>query len=296
MRKLTTEEFIAKSRLVHGNTYDYSKVVYINNSTKVQIICPMHGEFEQTPGNHLQGQGCPQCAGNTPSTTKKFIEKALLVHKGKYTYDKVRYTGNRASVLITCQIHGDFSQAPHDHLKGSGCVFCGINDRTDLKRSSAVKFINKALLMHGDKYDYSKVVYVGNKTKVTIVCPIHGEFEQKPANHLSGRGCPSCAKYGFDSTKAAYLYYLKVTTEDGKILYKIGITNRTVDERFNLTDLSKIEIVKQKLYENGKDALEWETKFKRQFKEHQYVGPNILESGNTELFTIDIMRLWAESS
>ena len=149
--------------------------------------------------------------------------------------------------------------------------------------------------IHNFKYDYSKVVYTGIFNPVIIKCPLHGEFEQTPTVHLRGCGCPSCAKYGFDQTKPGYLYYLKITTDSGQILYKIGITNKSVDERFNLTDLSKIEIVKQKLYENGADALDWETKLKRKYKEYQYKGPDILSSGNTELFTEDIISMWYNS-
>ena len=109
---------------------------------------------------------------------------------------------------------------------------------------------------------------------------------------MKGAGCPSCAITGFDKNKPAILYYLKITTDTNQVLYKIGITNRTVNERFNLTDLSKIEIIKQKLYDNGQDALDWETKLKRMYKEYQYKGPDILSSGNTELFTEDIIAMW----
>lgn len=100
---------------------------------------------------------------------------------------------------------------------------------------------------------------------------------------------------GFDKSKLAYLYYLKVTTDTNQILYKIGITNRTVNERFNLTDLSKIEIIKQKLYERGQDAYELEQKLLKMYKQYQYTGPNVLESGNTELFTVDILLLHHDS-
>lgn len=115
-------------------------------------------------------------------------------------------------------------------------------------------------------------------------------------DHLSGCGCPDCAEYGFQPSKPAILYYLKVTTNSGQILYKIGITNRTVNERFQLADLQKIEIVKQKLYESGQDAWDWETKLKRKYKEYQYTGPDILSSGNTELFTEDIIAMWYNNS
>ena len=83
-----------------------------------------------------------------------------------------------------------------------------------------------------------------------------------------------------------------MTTNDGKVLYKIGITNRTVEARYNLTDLSKIEIVKQKLYENGADAYNWEQRLLKKYKQYQYKGPKVLENGNTELFTEDIISLY----
>ena len=154
------------------------------------------------------------------------------------------------------------------------------------------QFISDSNIAHGDKYDYSKVNYINAHVKVTIICPEHGEFKQRPNNHLRGAGCSSCTKNGFNVQKQAILYYLKITTDTNQVLYKIGITNRTVNERFNLTDLSKIEIVKQKLYDNGQDALDWETRLKRMYKEYQYKGPDILSSGNTELFTEDIIAMW----
>lgn len=107
---------------------------------------------------------------------------------------------------------------------------------------------------------------------------------KKPASHIQGHGCPSCASHGFDPSKPGVLYYLKITTDDGQILYKIGITNNSVNERFSLKELSKIEIIKQKLYEKGQDAYDMEQKLLKRYKHYQYIGPKILECGNTELF------------
>ena len=287
MRKLTTEEFIEKAKVVHkGNKYDYSKVEYVNNRTKITIICKIHGDFEQQPNNHLIGCDCPKCKGKN-QTTEDFIIKARQVHADKYEYSKANYTSSSAKITIACKEHGEFEQTPNDHLKGHGCPKCA-----NCKKLTTEEFIYRANLIHGDKYDYLQVNYISNNTKVIITCSMHGEFEQTPINHLSGYGCSSCAKTGFDTSKPAYLYYLKITTEDNQTLYKIGITNRTVNERFNLTDLNKIEIVKQKLYENGAEALEWETKLKRLYKQYQYIGHDILSSGNTELFTEDIMSIY----
>lgn len=186
-RKLTKEEFIKKAIARHGDKYDYSKVNYINNHTKVTIICPIHGEFEQTPNDHLRGKGCPRCSGNIKLTTGEFIQKAIARHGDKYDYSKVDYKDNKTKVVIICKIHGEFKQTPRDHLSGHGCPVCGGGVKLTKE-----EFIKKAVARHGDKFDYSKVDYKDCKTKVVIICKIHGEFEQAPYGHLNGHGCPVC--------------------------------------------------------------------------------------------------------
>jgi len=294
MKKLTKEQFIEKAKAIHGDKYNYSKVNYVNNSTKVTIICPKHGEFQQRPDDHtVRNAGCKQCGIEARAIKKtlklhEFIAKSVKMHGLKYDYSNTVYVNSKIKVSILCPIHGVFEQKPFEHIGGQGCPKCaGKNVTTD-------EFITKAKLVHGDKYDYSKVNYVNNTVKITILCHKHGEFEQSPNNHLSGSGCylcPTRAGSGFDPGKSAILYYLKITTDTNQVLYKIGITNRTVEARFNLTDLAKIEIVKQKLYTDGSEALRWETKLKRLYKQYQYTGPDILSSGNTELFTEDIIAM-----
>lgn len=266
--------------------YDYRKVDYKGIYVKITIICKTHGLFEQTPKNHFNSKGCPKCAGNTHSDNKTFIHKSKLVHGERYDYSKVNYVNNRTNVSIICSLHGTFNQIPSIHLQGSDCPGCVDKTKT------LEQFINSAKAVHGNKYNYSKVVYVNNNTKVILTCNVHDEFEQKPYVHLNGSGCPACAKYGFNTDKPAILYYLKITTNINQTLYKIGITNRTVKARFSLTDLAKIEIVKQKLYENGQDAWDWEQKLLKLYKQFQYTGPDVLESGNTELFTEDIIAIY----
>jgi len=193
----SVDQFIEKARKVHGDRYDYSKVVYVNSNTKVTIICPIHGEFEQVAKLHLEGYGCKVCGNDFGSikrtlTTEEFIEKAKKVHGDKYDYSKLVYIDRWTKVKIICPIHGEFKQAPYAHLNGSGCRKCGTEITINLKRSNTQKFIERAKAIHGDKYDYSKAVYVNNRVKVIIVCPIHGEFEQAPNNHIEGQGCPIC--------------------------------------------------------------------------------------------------------
>lgn len=187
--KSNTFDFIEKAKLVHGERYDYSKVEYINNSSKVIIICSTHGEFEQSAGSHLNRNGCSRCAGCGPnSNTLEFIEKAKLVHGERYDYSKVEYVKAIEKVIIICKIHGEFTQIPAGHLSGKNCSGC--NGGT---KSNTSDFIEKAKLIHNNRYDYSKVNYLGSNQKVIIICQIHSDFEQNPDSHLSGKGCIKCS-------------------------------------------------------------------------------------------------------
>lgn len=122
--KYIIDNFIKRAREIHGNKYDYSKVEYVNNHTKVCIVCPIHGEFWQTPQSHLSKNGCLECGGRKKITTKQFIEKSRKVHGNKYDYSKVEYKNNSTKVCIICPIHGEFWQTPSMHSKGQGCPFC----------------------------------------------------------------------------------------------------------------------------------------------------------------------------
>ena len=185
--------FIEKAHKIHNNKYDYSKVEYINSRTKVCIICPIHGEFWQTPNNHLNGNNCPICgkikrASKNTSTTEEFIKRAREIHGDKYDYSKVEYKNVMEKVIIICPIHGEFEITPNSHLSNHGCPKCANN-----QKYTTEDFINLAREIHGNKYDYSKVEYKNVYTNICIICPIHGEFWQKPSHHLYRKcGCPIC--------------------------------------------------------------------------------------------------------
>jgi hypothetical protein len=193
-KKLTNEIFIEKAKTIHGDLYDYGKVDYVNAQTKIKIFCKKegHGIFEQRPNDHLSLRGCPKCGGKEQSNTEEFIEKAKIVHGDLYDYDKVDYINNQIKIIIICrkQGHGDFIQRPDAHLLGSGCPKCGGSERLTTKI-----FIEKAVEVHGDLYNYNKTNYVNSSTKIIITCRKqgHGDFEQKPSEHLFGNGCPKCA-------------------------------------------------------------------------------------------------------
>ncbi len=122
---------------------------------------------------------------NKPYTTKSFIIKANSVHLGEYNYSLVNYVNSKTKVKIICHIHGVFEQRPSPHINGQGCPKCRYIKSGKSNSLLSEGFIIKAKEVHGDKYDYSLVEYINNKTKVKIICPIHGEFEQTPTSHIS---------------------------------------------------------------------------------------------------------------
>lgn len=202
MRKLTQTEFINKAKEKFPS-YDFSKAIYVNNKTKVIVICPKHGEFSIRPDCLLTGTGCPYCGGTKKNTTETFIEKAKYVHNNFFSYEKCNYINASGKVVVTCPIHGDFEVKANNHLNGCNCKSCqdeGISHEINklpsvnksTKKLTTEKFIEKARQIYGDRYTYEKCNYVKSNVKVVITCPIHGDFEVTPNHFLANRGCPKC--------------------------------------------------------------------------------------------------------
>ena len=211
MKSSNTADFTKKAKQVHGNIYDYSKVNYINLNTKVEIICPIHGSFLQSPSDHIHSShGCPVCGGTHRLSTSEFIRRAKQVHGNKYDYSKVCYKNMRTKVIIICPVHGKFQQLPKDHLnRGAGCPFCNRNFPLTTET-----FIERAKQVHGNKYDYSKARYINGRTPITIICPIHGEFCQRPDPHIYQKcGCPKCKESNGEKE-------IRVWLESHHIIYK----------------------------------------------------------------------------
>lgn len=185
-------KFVEKANKKFNNKYDYSNAIYVNAHTPIKITCPIHGEFWQTPDTHLNSKGCQQCKDDYRKekvmNSDEFISEAKRIHKGKYDYSLVDYNDEKTKVKVICPFHGIFEISPNSHLNGRGCKKCH-----NKEKMTNETFIEKAKQIHGDKYDYSNVVYKNNKTKIKIRCPIHGEFEMTPHNHLSGQICPKCS-------------------------------------------------------------------------------------------------------
>jgi len=156
---ITNENFIKNSKEIHGNKYDYSLSKYINNHTKVKIICLKHGIFEQTPANHIKSkQNCPECASLLLNTTE-FIIKANVVHENKYDYSLVDYKNYRTTVKIICPKHGEFVQMPNSHLiNKSGCPMCneskGEKEIKKYLKDNSIKY-KQQKMFEGCKYKYS---------------------------------------------------------------------------------------------------------------------------------------------
>lgn len=199
-KRLSQQGFINKAKCVHGDKYDYSETVYINNHTKVKIICRTHGVFYQYPQAHVDRRhGCPLCAkenrkirSKQASETRKtsrddFIVRARKVHGSKFDYSLLPNKFHmRDKIKIICPRHGVFEQNAGNHLTGRGCNKCKYNTLTPQE------FVDRAKEIHGDTYDYSRVDYRNATTKVAITCKIHGVFLQTPILHLRGCGCPKC--------------------------------------------------------------------------------------------------------
>lgn len=130
-------------------------------------------------------------------TTEEFIKRAKEKHGDKYDYSSTIYNGYDYKLKIICPTHGVFEQRAFVHLKGSGCPICASKKVGNEQRKTTERFIKEAKAIHGDRYDYSKTNYITAKAMVTVICPIHGEFQVKPNNHLSGCNCPKCVKTSY---------------------------------------------------------------------------------------------------
>lgn len=207
-RRVNIDSFINKANKVHNNKYDYSKSIYgSTNKHKIDIVCKTHGVFKQSPDNHLAGSGCPKCSGHICSLTiDQFIVKANKIHKNKFNYDYVLFKKEKDLIKIQCPIHGFFTQRCNHHLTGNGCPKC-----SKKHKYSDSEFKEIANEIHEYKYDYSNSIYINSKTKISIICALHGVFTQTPSSHLSGKGCPTCCESKGEKEIRTFLKKHKIT-------------------------------------------------------------------------------------
>ena len=244
-KRLTTNEFIKRAVKIHGDKYDYSKVEYKGMFIAVTITCPIHGDFSQTPQNHLAGKGCFMCGLKRNATKRKsvfikdnLIEEAEKIHGKKYIYTKTNLNGKRQPFTVTCPIHGDFQKDYYHFIKRKqGCPKCGCLSRWDTRdKITKEQFILNANKVHNNKYSYNSSNYVNLQTKLNIICPIHGTFLQSPQKHLQGQGCPICkltiiGEKNSSNTEAFVLKAQKVHEKKytyEKVCYKNNLTSVTI--------------------------------------------------------------------
>lgn len=251
--KTVLEKFIDKSNIIHSNKYDYSLVDYKNSLTRVKIICPVHGVFEQVPADHARKSGCKLCTKKMITQTE-FIEKALSIHKNNYDYSLVNYKDLKTKVKICCRNNHEFEQLPYVHLRGNGCTICN----SPIQAITQQQFIDKANQVHQNKYDYSKVNYTNDNTLIEVICKIHKEFKVRPSSHLK-HGCRLCSHFNLGWSKSKFeerciknnngfgIFYIIKCFNDSEEFYKVGITSRSIRSRYGSTKAMpyKCEVIQE---------------------------------------------------
>lgn len=314
---VNTANFIQKARTIHGDAYDYSHVLYVNCNSPITIICPQHGKFSQRARTHLNGSGCRKCfnertKARLTKTPSDWIAAFTKIHGQKYSYVLV----DDRKVKVTCTVHNEMYMCDRANIVVGHGTKCCRNALMRTKHQTSVdEFIQRSHQVHGELYDYTRVVYTNTHTKVQIVCSLHGEFLQTPLNHLHGAGCPVCARIerakssigGF--TYRRFTNYPELKTIPG-LLYVIRAHSITTNESFIKVGITTKDTVHDRLkfysvfpyaYEivgtvNGPlyDLFLVEQKAKKLLKSHQ-CKPSIPFNGYTECFNdsaeLDLLQI-----
>lgn len=296
---MSTKDFVDRSIKKHGEKYDYSHAVFSTTRNRVAIVCKKHGLFYQSASSHMSGNGCKKCGSDRvslkcKSSTLDFIRKSKLIHGEEYDYSKCVYTLAQSKLIVTCRIHGDFFVAANKHLSGRKCPKCAAINRRVSQTKTQEMFLFEAKGKHINRYDYSRSVYVNSNTKVIITCRKHGDFKQSAISHLSGKGCPSCARELTTWGRSNYVrvsrknkkscVYLIRCFNDLESFYKIGITTAAISYRFKKSHMPyKYEVLST--VTNGAES-DWdnEKELHRICKKYKY-KPKISFGGETECFS-----------
>ena len=213
---ISFNEFKERAIQKHGNKFEYFEESYSARKNKLKIKCPIHGIIEMSGQSHLISKtGCQKCGFVNIKEFKtrshdEFIELANKIHNNKYDYSLVNYKSNDEKISIICKIHGNFEQFRNCHLMGRGCKKCANDFIADKSRTPINKYIEKANIVHNNKYDYSLVKYKSCKDKIQIICPIHGIFEKIASEHVYGQGCQKCKPKKHSKVCIEWLNYMKI--------------------------------------------------------------------------------------
>ena len=244
-----TEEFIKKAELVNSTKLDdFSLVKYTKSDVLVDIICHKigkdgkeHGLYKITPNSYLNGARCHKCKNEQISERQLLqqddvIKKLEEVYKDRpwYDFSNTTYLGWSKNISIFCHAkdkdgneHGVFTvNAGHALGRGDGCRKCKYEQLSRNSAFTTEEFIEKARLVHGDKWIYDETVYNGYDVKCKIICPKHGEFWQTPDSHLQGSGCPSCSHRKSDAENEITSFLMERLGEDKVFTRKRGIISK----------------------------------------------------------------------
>ena len=227
-KQLTTEKFIERSNIKHNFKYDYSKSFYIKSKEKVCIICPIHDEFWQQAGKHMNGDGCPKCARNAQHTTESFIRKAKQIHGDKYNYSLVEYKGANVKVEIICKKCGKhFKQTPNNHInQQNGCPFC---NESKLEKEVEM-FLNKKHIIFEKQKRFN---WLGRQSldfylpKYNIGIECQGEQHYKPVD-FGGKGIKWATEQFKYTIKKDNIKKRKCENNGVKLLYYSNFNKKIV--------------------------------------------------------------------
>lgn len=207
------ENFLLKSKIKFSDKFDYSKFIYVNAKTKSIIVCPIHGEFIQTPDKHLNSKyGCNLCwevekikikrdyvKGPDIITKEVFLQRCFDKYANKFNYDLSNYSGICGDeIIVVCPEHSEFKVQPHIHLLKNnkyGCPKCSNKNRSLNKTQNYDYVISSLEIKYDKKYiypDYNRDKYINKKSKIDIICTEHGLYVKSVQKHLSGQYCFHC--------------------------------------------------------------------------------------------------------
>lgn len=245
----TTEYFIERAKGIHKNKYDYSKSEYVDYRTPLTIICPIHGEFQQSPNKHLsKKRGCPKCAKLKSSqlktkTKEQFILEANAIHNGKYDYSETNYTKAQEKVEIICPIHGKFNQKATDHLQGHGCPKCNQSklekELKDILDKENIEYIQQYKLLN------SKQSYDFYLPKYNIAIECQGEQHFKPIEYFGGqKEFEIILERDKKKFENSLIYNIKIY-----YYIKYNILNNIINNNYNIYNINNI-LYKNNIKEN----------------------------------------------
>ncbi len=194
---MNTKLFIEKANIKHNDFFSYDKTIFISSKRHAIITCPKHGDFLQSPNNHLSGYKCMECSTEQRSIKKSsrstFNNSSKEKFGDKFDYSLVNYINNFTKIILICNLHGEIEVIPATHLNSkTGCNKCSNENSAASCRYEKEEIISLFNEIHRYKYNYSNVVYKNNKTNIEITCKEHGSFWHSPKRHMNGYGCHDC--------------------------------------------------------------------------------------------------------